>query len=86
MLLNNYYNLVKLSIEFIIIITTYLGGGKMPNSKAYGEAAIDTGSTGLNSQIEKSTMWKDFTGTYQNWNCQFKSHYHFYWNMAGFTF
>jgi heme o synthase len=32
----------------------------MPNTKAYGEAAIDNGSTGLNSQIEKSTMWKDF--------------------------
>ncbi|MEH7252751.1 heme o synthase [Neobacillus niacini] len=33
----------------------------MPNSKAYGEATIDTGSTGLNSHIEKATMWKDFT-------------------------
>ena len=33
----------------------------MPNSKAYGEATIETGSTSLNSQIEKASMWKDFT-------------------------
>src|SRR4051812_677129 len=33
----------------------------MPNSKAYGEATIETSSTSLNTQIEKVTMWKDFT-------------------------
>lgn len=33
----------------------------MPNSKAYGEATIENGSAGLNSHIEKATMWKDFT-------------------------
>ncbi|MEH7276316.1 heme o synthase, partial [Neobacillus vireti] len=33
----------------------------MPNSKAYGEATIETGTASLNSQIEKASMWKDFT-------------------------
>lgn len=33
----------------------------MPNSKAYSEATIETSSTSLNTQIEKATMWKDFT-------------------------
>jgi protoheme IX farnesyltransferase len=31
----------------------------MPNSKAYGEATIENGSTGLNSHMVRSTMWKD---------------------------
>jgi heme o synthase len=33
----------------------------MPNSKAYSEATIENGSTVINSHIEKSTIWKDFT-------------------------
>ena len=35
----------------------------MPNSKAVGEASIDTGTSGLNSSLEKATVIKRFYGT-----------------------
>jgi heme o synthase len=37
-----------------------LGGESMSNSKAYGEPSIDNGSASLHSNIEKTSVWKDF--------------------------
>jgi hypothetical protein len=57
----------------------------MPNSKAYGEATIENGSTGLNSHMVRSTMWKDFMAL-KDWDCKFKSYNNIYWHMASSTF
>lgn len=33
----------------------------MSNSKVFGDAAIENGATNINSTLEKSSVWKDFT-------------------------
>jgi heme o synthase len=47
--------------RIVYICDKYLGGEFMSNSKGYGEAAIESDTSGLQTDIVKNSVWKDFT-------------------------